>query len=240
MIVPLFVAGSLMTLASAVQTYHSHQVLRCHPTTAEQLDQLHDLGEKSDWDFWQEPRRIGGPVDIFVTPLNKRDITSTLSGLGVECKVMIEDVQTLIDKEKKLAARKDTNWFENYHTWEEVHAWTEDLAKEFPDLAKTSVIGKTYEGRDIQILTMSTDPSANKPTLWFDAGIHAREWIAVPTVSYIADTLLRGYGTPTGSNSTYLLDTYDVIVCPIINVDGYEYTWSEDRMWRKTRSINGK
>ena len=67
-----------------------------------------------------------------------------------------------------------------------------------------------------------------------------REWIAVPTVTYIADTLLRGYGKPDGSNSTYLLDTYDVIVCPIINVDGYEYTWAEDRMWRKTRSVNGK
>lgn len=65
-----------------------------------------------------------------------------------------------------------------------------------------------------------------------------REWIAVPTVSYIADTLLRGYGTSAGSNSTYLLDNYDVIVCPIINVDGYDYTWNEDRMWRKTRSIN--
>jgi murein tripeptide amidase MpaA len=73
--------------------------------------------------------------------------------------------------------------------------------------------------------------------LWND-----REWIAVPTVSYIADTLLRGYGSASGSNSTFLLDTFDVIVCPIINVDGYDYTWAKDgdRMWRKTRSINGK
>eukprot|EP00602_Paraphysomonas_sp_CaronLab_P002035 CAMPEP_0185024574 /NCGR_PEP_ID=MMETSP1103-20130426/7690_1 /TAXON_ID=36769 /ORGANISM="Paraphysomonas bandaiensis, Strain Caron Lab Isolate" /LENGTH=346 /DNA_ID=CAMNT_0027557581 /DNA_START=273 /DNA_END=1313 /DNA_ORIENTATION=+ len=171
--------------------------------------------------------------------MNKREVTQTLDNLGVECRVMIQDVQSLIDKEKKLASRSDVSYFESYHTWEEVYDYIDSLAKEFPQFSSVSTIGQTYEGRDIKIITLSTDPSANKPTLWFDAGIHAREWIAVPTVTYIADTLLRGYGKPDGSNSTYLLDTYDVIVCPIINVDGYEYTWAEDRMWRKTRSVNG-
>jgi murein tripeptide amidase MpaA len=55
-------------------------------------------------------------------------------------------------------------------------------------------------------------------------------------MSYIADFLLNGYGTE--SDATYLLDTYDVIVCPILNVDGYDYTWTTDRMWRKTLSPN--
>jgi murein tripeptide amidase MpaA len=64
------------------------------------------------------------------------------------------------------------------------------------------------------------------------------EWITTPTVTYIADTLLRGYGSD--ADITSLLDTFDVIVCPIINVDGVDYTWAEDgdRMWRKTRSVN--
>jgi murein tripeptide amidase MpaA len=60
-------------------------------------------------------------------------------------------------------------------------------------------------------------------------------------VTYIADTLLRTYNTPAGSNSsTFLLDNFDFIICPVINVDGYDYTWNGDRMWRKTRSPNSK
>jgi murein tripeptide amidase MpaA len=53
--------------------------------------------------------------------------------------------------------------------------------------------------------------------------------------------LLRTYNTPAGSNSsTFLLDNFDFIICPVINVDGYDYTWNGDRMWRKTRSPNSK
>ena len=174
MIVPLFVAGCLMSFTDALKTYESHQVLRCKPTTRDQLDKLHDLSENSDWDFWMEPKRIGGEVDILVTPENKLEVSSTMKKLGVDCRVMIEDVSALMAKEKKVSSKATDSYFDSYHTWEEVKEWTEDLAKEFPQYAKTSVIGQTYEGRDIQILTMSTDPSANKPTLWFDAGIHAR------------------------------------------------------------------
>jgi hypothetical protein len=175
MIVPLFVAGCLLSsFTDAAVSYDGHQVMRCFPTTRAQLDKLHDLSENSDWDFWMEPKRIGGPVDIFVTPSNKADVTSTLTGLGVDCKVMIEDVQHLMQQEKRVSSKATGSYFDSYHTWEEVYAWTDALAEEFPQYAKTSTIGKTYEGRDIKIITMSTDPAANKPTLWFDAGIHAR------------------------------------------------------------------
>ncbi len=30
------------------------------------------------------------------------------------------------------------------------------------------------------------------------------------------------------------------MIMPIVNVDGYAYTWSDDRMWRKTRKPNSK
>lgn len=43
----------------------------------------------------------------------------------------------------------------------------------------------------------------------------------------MADTLLRTYGK--SDDSTFILDNFDVIFCPIINIDGYEYTWTDDR-----------
>ncbi len=90
----------------------------------------------------------------------------------------------------------------------------------------------------MKIIKIQANPSVPKKTIWLDGGLHAREWIAVPTVSYIADTLLRTYKT--SQNSTFLLDNFDFIIAPILNVDGYDYTWNGDRMWRKTRSPNAK
>ncbi|XP_053419938.1 carboxypeptidase B2 isoform X2 [Nycticebus coucang] len=39
--------------------------------------------------------------------------------------------------------------------------------------------------------------------------------------------------------STNLLNNVDFYVMPLINVDGYDYTWKKDRMWRKNRSLHG-
>jgi murein tripeptide amidase MpaA len=151
---------------------------------------------------------------------------------------MMQDVQAAIDMETKHYLRaKSTNmtFFDSYHPWEEVHAYMEDLAKEFPDLATISTIGNTYEGRPMKVITMSTDRRAKKPTLWFDGGMHAREWVSISTVTFLADSILRSVSTDAS-----LLGTYDVIICPIINIDGYAWTWAEegDRMWRKTRTPN--
>ena len=32
-----------------------------------------------------------------------------------------------------------------------------------------------------------------------------------------------------------LVDQLDWYIVPCVNPDGYAYTWSEDRLWRKTR-----
>jgi len=74
----------------------------------------------------------------------------------------------------------------------------------------------------------------NKPGYWLDAGIHAREWAAVSTAVYIINELVTKYD----SNPTYkeFVDKIDFHILPSANPDGYEYTRSKDRMWRKTRS----
>ena len=35
---------------------------------------------------------------------------------------------------------------------------------------------------------------------------------------------------------TKLVDKFDWIILPVFNVDGYEYTHTDKRLWRKTRS----
>lgn len=62
----------------------------------------------------------------------------------------------------------DDSYFDDYRTWQEVHAYIEGLAAKFPDLATVWQVGTTYEGRPMKAITLSTKPNSGKPTLWFD------------------------------------------------------------------------
>lgn len=241
----LMLTAVLSAAAAASRvSYAGSSVFRCRAATRAQLDFLHNLELKNDLnlDFWQEAKNLNSPVDVMVPSQYRSGLEALLLENSIDCTTMLADVEGLIQAEHKLNTRvhatSGASYFDSYHDYADVHAYFDSLAAEFPSLAATSSIGKTYYGKSQKIITMSTDSSAGKPALWFDGGLHAREWITVATMTYVADFLLRGYGS--NADATYLLDTYDVIICPILNVDGYDYTWTSDRMWRKTLSPNSR
>lgn len=61
--------------------------------------------------------------------------------------------------------------------------------------------------------------------------MHGREWIGTAVATYILSQLVE-------RNSTYskLLNHSDWMILPVANPDGYEYSHTGDRFWRKTRS----
>lgn len=67
--------------------------------------------------------------------------------------------------------------------------------------------------------------------MWVDGGIHAREWITPAVVTYLLHRLLED----PHADDTDLLDNLDWYILPVVNPDGYEYTRTGDRLWRKTR-----
>nr|XP_037283988.1 carboxypeptidase A2-like [Rhipicephalus microplus] len=90
----------------------------------------------------------------------------------------------------------------------------------------------TQEGRPIKGVILST--GKNRPALWFDGGIHAREWVSPATMLFFLHKMTTGYGSD--STITTLLQTFDFYIFPLINPDGYAYTFTSDRLWRKNRS----
>ena len=60
-------------------------------------------------------------------------------------------------------------------------------------LVSTSVAGTTLEGRDIVLVTISTEDAASstKPVLFFDCNIHAREWIAGAVCLSLIDRVIE-------------------------------------------------
>lgn len=73
-----------------------------------------------------------------------------------------------------------------------------------------------------------------KPMIYIDAGIHAREWAAPATALYIIDQLVTQ-----PKKYADVLGPVDWLILPSVNPDGYDYTHTKDRYWRKTRKPSG-
>ncbi|XP_043514780.1 carboxypeptidase B-like isoform X1 [Frieseomelitta varia] len=112
----------------------------------------------------------------------------------------------------------------SYHRLEDIHGYMDYLAETFPDVCSVVSIGNSVEGRPLKVIRISNG-KANAPALWIDGGIHAREWISPAAVTYIINHLVE--------NSEDLEADYYIL--PVANPDGYEYTFTRDRLWRKNR-----
>lgn len=133
-----FLSFLSLSYASATEraTFHDDLVLRCFPETTEHLDFLHDMSEndKMNLDFWLEPKRIGGPVDIMMNNKQQELMMKMMDVIGVSCKVLIPNVQDLVDGER-VRSTKNTNvttpFFLDYHPWQEVQEYITDLVCRF-------------------------------------------------------------------------------------------------------------
>ncbi|KAH3681073.1 hypothetical protein WICPIJ_007987 [Wickerhamomyces pijperi] len=126
-------------------------------------------------------------------------------------------------------------FFDQYRPLETIYGWLDLLKETYPDLVNIEHLGYTHENREIKALHLSSATGSNptKKTVVITAGIHAREWISVSTALYVIHQLLTRYGT--NKRETLYLNHLDFLIIPVFNPDGYEYTWTRDRLWRKNR-----
>lgn len=121
---------------------------------------------------------------------------------------------------------------------DEIRQWMEDVERMNPNLVSSSVYGQTFEGRNITLLKLALDhpQGREKKVVWVDCGIHAREWIAPAFCQWFVKEIVQSYKTD--KKLEQILQNVDILVTPVVNVDGYMFTWTNDstRLWRKSRS----
>ncbi|KAI1739792.1 hypothetical protein F4680DRAFT_135953 [Xylaria scruposa] len=127
-------------------------------------------------------------------------------------------------------------WFDAYHPYaDHVQYWAE-LQAAFPNNSELIVAGASFEGRPIQgIHLWGKGGKDSKPAIFFNGNVHAREWITSVVVEYILYQLVTGYENDTLVQK--VLDNYDFYVLPVVNPDGFVYTQTTDRLWRKNRQV---
>ncbi len=111
---------------------------------------------------------------------------------------------------------------------DELTAFLHDLAAAHPDLVGVESIGRSHEGRELWLATVTdsaTGPHTDKPAMWVDANIHATEL----TASVAAIGLLRRLVTGHHDDDTVrnALATRTFYVLPRVNPDGAELALAE-------------
>ncbi|PAA94784.1 hypothetical protein BOX15_Mlig026911g1 [Macrostomum lignano] len=213
--------------------YMGDQLLTLTPSTQEQVDILEQWrelglqGKETDFlDFWSGPSAPGRSVQVRVTRKQLQDVKAALAQQRIQYRVSNPDLGRLFIQENDMnrAAFDDHS---KYHRYAEFHAIANALISKCGSQCSKEVIGKSIENRDIIAYKLGSN-SAN-PMIFMDGGIHAREWISPATLLYIMDQVI--------SDPQYrsLLDSWNLVFVPLANPDGYEYTHTSNRMWRKNR-----
>ncbi|XP_028603199.2 carboxypeptidase A1-like isoform X2 [Podarcis muralis] len=236
--------GALVAVALGTETFVGHQVLRIFAADEFQVEKVKELEafEHLQLDFWRHPVHSEFPIDVRVPFESLQGVKVFLESNGIRYSIMIQDLQSLVDEEKLFMSRQhfmprsiETFNYASYHNLDEIYDFMDLLVGENPKLVSKIQIGKSYEGRPINILKFSTGGS-NRPAIWIDTGIHSREWVTQASGVYFAKKILDGYGKD--ASLTSILDNFDIFLEIVTNPDGFAFTHSKNRMWRKTRSQN--
>ncbi|NXG33752.1 CBPB1 Carboxypeptidase, partial [Dromaius novaehollandiae] len=215
------------------------KVFRVIPQNEEQVEIISALASSMQVDFWQpDSVTLVKPkmqVDFRVEADKSFEVENLLAQNKMEYRVLIDDLQTAVDAQFDSKVRASSHSYKKYNNWDTIVAWTADIAAQNPDLVSRSVIGETYEGRQIYLLKVGKS-GTNKAAIFMDCGFHAREWISPAFCQWFVKEAVETYGED--SVMTNLLNKLDFYILPVLNIDGYVYTWTSNRLWRKTRSKN--
>ncbi|GCB65353.1 carboxypeptidase A1-like [Scyliorhinus torazame] len=237
----VFVA--LLVAINAQRGFEGDQVFRITPRDEEQMVLVMSLEDQEhlQLDIWRRPVKSDLIIDVHVPENSLQSFKVFLEHNGIQYSVMIEDLQVLVDDEKAKLEQvtmmeRTTSSFNygNYHTLDEIYSWMDSLAVEFPGLVEKQQIGTSFEGRPLYVLKFSTG-GTGRPAIWIDSGIHAREWVSPASAIWMAMKISSDYGRD--PFITALLRKMDIYMEILVNPDGYVYTHTKNRMWRKTRSL---
>jgi len=116
-----------------------------------------------------------------------------------------------------------------YHTPEEVIAELFLLNETAPTIVNLSVLGKSVQGRDIHLITITNEQiTTPKAGVFIVAGHHAREQISTEAALRFMIRLINSYGKD--ELLTNYVDTEEIYIIPTLNPDGLHYVVGNDTM----------
>ena len=125
--------------------------------------------------------------------------------------------------------------YDHFYGYDELTATLQAWVSEAPTLCSVDSIGRSYEGRDIWLVTVTnaeTGDHLDKPGFLIEANIHSMEWTGCTAALHLIHRLLGSFGAD--KQVTRALDTRTFYVIPRLNPDGAERGLQERRFIRSS------
>jgi murein tripeptide amidase MpaA len=125
--------------------------------------------------------------------------------------------------------------FDRFYSYAEITELLQAYQAEYSNLVRLSSIGKSHEGRDIWLATVTNfefGEALDKPAFWCDGNIHASELSASTAVLHLLNKVVTRYLVD--DDITRLLDTRTLYLVPRLGPDGAE--WAMETPPRLVRS----
>eukprot|EP00835_Amoeboradix_gromovi_P005729 NODE_572_length_6559_cov_0.536842.p4 type:complete len:262 gc:universal NODE_572_length_6559_cov_0.536842:373-1158(+) len=230
---------SVCLFAKSFDGYVLYKVLNPSVELAEELNQSYDV-----WSTNKDYLEVFMPSTEFKSfDVQQYEIVNS------EIPDLIQKESTRLKRRKRFKKPSPQEpsevWFEeffgDYSSYSEIKEWYFKLSQTYPDLVEfVPSIGKSNEGRDLFAIHLTAPTQESKKQFYFQSLIHAREWISGTTTAYITWKLINGF-LENDSRIVNILNKSEFVIVPVVNPDGYEYTHSNNRMWRKnTRVISNR
>ena len=189
------------------------------------------------------------PVDASIEGVRVALVLSAGERKALEAKGISLAFQTSgresTDANEALAETSEFGWkvFRSYDEVGGIEDQLQDIGSNpaYDDFVELRDIGDTIEGRDIWAIRMTDGvgsvPLETRPAVLYQGTTHAREWISTEVTMRLLNWFLA---EQTGGNTEVadLLETRELWFLPVVNPDGYEYTFTDERLWRKNLRNN--
>ncbi|XP_067641880.1 uncharacterized protein [Eurosta solidaginis] len=226
-------------LNAQLRRYDGAQVWRIVVQNDHQRKMADELQTKYGGQLWKEVKQ---EVDYLLKPQVLTEAAQHVRAANLSRIVLIENLQEVIETENPTEAEIAS--FQNrkghrltwraYHRLTDIHGFFDYMAKTYPDICAVETIGYSLQKRPLKILKISNG-NANNSGIWIDGGMHAREWISPATVTFIANQLVEGW-----DDLPDYMHNINWYLHAVANPDGYEYTHTTDRLWRKNMRSHGR
>ncbi|XP_045601687.1 carboxypeptidase B [Procambarus clarkii] len=237
---PLLTQEEIRSLQAEDPVSYSGYKLFRTDVALEELPVVDSLDNSHGVDVWSWRKKGNEPhyeVDLLTPPYAEQKVREVFTEYSLKYHEVIDDLQSAINLE--LGDDEFFSWnrpahpmtWHKYHSVQEMDQYLDYLQAQYSHLITVEEIGKSSENRTLRVAKVSSGP--NKPAIFIDGGLHAREWISPATAMYILHRLVEfSWEEPD------LISNFDWYIMPMGNPDGYEYSRLHDRLWRKTRSVN--
>ncbi|KAL9632525.1 MAG: hypothetical protein Q9164_005269, partial [Protoblastenia rupestris] len=249
--IPFLSALASAAAIAAQADYEGYQVVRL--AVGADVAKVDGLIEDLSLSTWNGNAKANSAVDVVVPKDKINDFKKTTGDLQPQ--VMHENLGASIAQESDYAEYRGKNLRATLHLSNGSPNHKYQLAAQtrlatYPANSEIVVAGNSGQGRPITgIHLYGSGGKGSRPAIVFHSTVHAREWITTmvrphcslfgppvippPVNEYFAFNLLSNYGTNAEIKS--FVDKYDFYIFPVVNPDGFVYSQTRDRLWRKNR-----